>query len=95
MTDALQRITAYLRERKGMMAESETPRTDLCMTTLADKYPKEQARLRELLEAYKEIPAGAFGYASIKRVLERADIASATHDTVEMLRCLQEMEECQ
>ena len=66
------------------------------MTTLAADYPKEQARLRELIEAYREIgPAGAFGLYAIERVLARADTASAGHDTVALIRCLSEMRECQ
>lgn len=65
-------------------------------TTLADAYPQEQARLRELLDAYREIgPAGAFGHAAISDVLRRADEAAAQQDVVAMLRVFQEMKECQ
>lgn len=65
------------------------------MSTLADEYPKEQERLRELIQQYKEIgPAGAFGLAAISDVLRRADIASASQNTVAMIRCFQEMKSC-
>lgn len=64
--------------------------------TLAEAYPLEQARCRELLVAYKEIgPAGIFGYAMISEVLRRADEAAAKQDTVEMLRCYEAMQGCE
>lgn len=65
------------------------------INSLADAYPKEQARLRSLIEIYREIgPAGQFGRVMIDDVLRRADKASAEQDTVAMLRMYQEMKEC-
>lgn len=64
------------------------------MTSLADEYPKEQARVRKVLGYYKDIgPAGAFGATMIEDLLRRADKASAEQDTVEMIRCFKEMQE--
>lgn len=62
---------------------------------LAEAYPKEQARLRELIEQYRAIgPAGTFGLAVIQDVLTRSEKAAAEQDTVTMIRCYQEMQEC-
>lgn len=64
--------------------------------SLAEAYPKEQERCRELLSAYKEIgPVGAFGHAMISDVLRRAEIAAAEQDVVAMIRLYEEMKECQ
>ena len=66
------------------------------METLGEAYPKEQARLRELLSFYKEIgPAGRFGHLMISKTLEAADRAAIEGDTVAMIRLYQEMKECQ
>jgi hypothetical protein len=64
--------------------------------TLAEAYPIEQARLRELIEAYRSIgPAGTFGIAMIRQTLAKADAAAASGDVVAMLRAFEEMKECQ
>lgn len=64
--------------------------------TLAEAFPLEQARLRELIDAYRDIgPAGAFGLAMIRQTLARADAAVASHDTVAMLRAYEEMKGCE
>ncbi len=65
------------------------------MAFLAETYPIEQARCRELLAQYKEIPTGAFGAAAIEIVLQNADKAASTGDVVAMLRSYQEMKNCQ
>lgn len=65
------------------------------MATLAEDYPKQQARLRELIEQYRAIgPAGNFGRVMIEQVLQRADKAAAEHDTVAMIRSFAEMKGC-
>jgi len=62
------------------------------MTTLGDELPREQARCRELLVAYKEIgPAGAFGAAMIEQSLREADQASISGDIVAMLRAYEKL----
>ncbi len=64
--------------------------------TLAESYPKEQARLRELLGQYRAIgPAGAFGAAVIEQALKRADEAAMSGDVVEMVRAYAAMQECE
>ena len=62
------------------------------MRTLGDELPREQARCRELLVAYKEIgPAGAFGAAMIEQSLREADQASISGDIVAMLRAYEKL----
>ncbi len=66
------------------------------MSSLGEEYPKEQSRCRELLSVYKEIgPAGAFGHMMISQVLQRADAAVISGDLVAMIRCFEEMKECE
>jgi len=66
------------------------------MNTLGDAFPKEQERLRELLQAYKEIgPVGAFGHAMISDVLCRADQAAIEGDLPKMIAVYKEMQECE
>jgi hypothetical protein len=64
--------------------------------TLGDAYPKEQARLRKLLEVYKEIgQPGAFAHAVISDVARRADKAAIEGDLAEMIRMFKEMQGCE
>lgn len=66
------------------------------MKTLAEALPREQARCRELLQAYKDLgPAGAFGHAMIEAALKRADSAVAAGDVAAMLRSLKELRGCE
>lgn len=66
------------------------------METLGEAYPKEQARLRELIKQYIEIgPAGAFGKLMIEDVLKRADKAAIEQDLPAMISIFKEMKECQ
>jgi hypothetical protein len=64
------------------------------MSSVGEEYPKEQARVREILGHYKEIgPAGAFGAAWIEDVLRRADAAAISGDVLAVLRSFEEMRE--
>ncbi len=64
--------------------------------TLAEAYPQEQARCRELLQVYRDLgPVGHFGFMAISQVLGRAEEAAASGDIAAMIRCYQEMKECQ
>lgn len=64
--------------------------------TLAEEFPKEQKRVRELLEMYKEIgPAGTFGTAMIRQTLEAAERAAASGDILAMVRSCKALQECQ
>ena len=66
------------------------------MNTLGDDFPREQARVREILGYYKEIgPAGAFGAAMIEATLREADAAAISGDVVAMIRAYQSMKEVQ
>lgn len=63
------------------------------MSSVGEEFPKEQARVREILEQYKAIgPAGAFGAAWIGNVLKRADEAAISGDVVAIIRSYQEMQ---
>lgn len=66
------------------------------MASLAEAYPQEQARVRELLTIYRSLgPAGMFGSTMIEQVLQRADQAAAEQDTIAMIRSFKEMRDCQ
>ena len=66
------------------------------MTTVGDDFPKEQARVRELLDAYKSIgPAGTFGAAMISQCLERAEKAAISGDPVAIIRSYEELKGCE
>jgi hypothetical protein len=64
------------------------------VSTLGDEFPKEQARVREVLGYYKGIgPAGIFGAMMIEQTLRNADEAALSGDIVQMLAAFQEMKE--
>jgi hypothetical protein len=65
------------------------------MASLAQDFPKEQQRVRELLEVYNTIPTGAFGAASLRQALTRAEQAAASGDVIAMLRSYEELKGCQ
>lgn len=67
------------------------------MSSLATEYPKEQARCRELLQAYRELPGGVgvFGAMHIEAVLKRADEAAASGDVIAMLQAYEAMQGCE
>lgn len=67
--------------------------------TLADEYPREQARLREVIAEYEEAAKMpnvncTFALTMLRDLQRRAESAAAAHDTVAMLRCYAEMMEC-
>lgn len=63
--------------------------------TLGEEFPKEQARVRELLGEYKAIgQAGAFGAAMIEQTLQRAEKAAISGDIVAILRSYEELKGC-
>jgi hypothetical protein len=60
--------------------------------TLGEAFPKQQARLRELLAIYKGLgPVGTFGATLIEDCLKRADKAAIEGDVVAMIRIYEEM----
>lgn len=65
------------------------------MSSLGEDFPKEQARVRELLEDYKAIgPSGAFGALMIEQVLQRAEKAAISGDVVAILKAYEELKGC-
>lgn len=64
------------------------------MTSIGEDMPNQQARARELLQAYNDIgPAGKFGVYVIEQALRRADTALASGDVVEIVKAYQELRE--
>lgn len=75
---------------------SEAQASSTTGVSLAEAFPQEQARVRELLGLYKEIgPAGLFGATMIELTLARADLAAASGDVIAMLRSFEELRGCQ
>ena len=65
------------------------------MLSVGEDFPKEQARVRELLGEYKAIgPAGAFGALMIEQTLQRAEKAAISGDIIEILRSYKELKSC-
>ncbi len=61
---------------------------------LGESFPKQQARVREILGCYKEIgEPGRFGAVMIEQLLQRADRAVIRGDLVEMIAVYQELKE--
>lgn len=61
-------------------------------TSVGIEFPKEQARVREVLAQYRAIgPAGMFGALMIEQTLQRADAAMASGGVVAILRAYEEM----
>ena len=57
------------------------------MSSLGEDYPKQQARVREVLKLYQEIgPSGRFGAMMIERDLKEADEAAMSGDLARMIR---------
>lgn len=66
------------------------------MSSVGEEFPKEQARVRELLGVYKTIgPAGAFGALMLEATLQRADQAAITGDIVQIIRSYEELKGCE
>lgn len=64
------------------------------MASVGEEFPKEQARVRELLGEYKAIGSdGAIGAMLIEQALQRADEAAISGDVVAILRSYQELKD--
>ena len=62
------------------------------MSSLGEEFPKQQARVREILGHYKEIgPSGMFGAAMIEQTLKRADEAAISGDVIAMIQSYEEL----
>lgn len=63
-------------------------------SSVGDDYPRQQERIREAVQAGREIgPAGAFYVMVGEDLLRRADQAAISGDIVQMLSVYQEMRE--
>ena len=62
------------------------------MSSVGEEFPKEQARVREILQDYRDIGvAGRFGAAMLEQVLARAEKAAIGGDIVAILRSYKEL----
>jgi len=67
----------------------------MSVSTVGDEFPKQQARVRELLAQYKALSAvGTFGAFMIEKVLQSADEAAISGDVVAVLRSYEELKGC-
>lgn len=67
------------------------------MASVGEDFPREQARLRQLIQDYRELPGGVgrLGALMIEQTLQEADQAHASGDIVAILRAYAAMRECQ
>ena len=65
------------------------------MRTLGTDLPKEIARVRELIKVYDSIPTGAFGSATLKQAVKRAEKAWDEQDIIAMGRAMAELNGCE
>ena len=61
------------------------------MNSLATELPKEQARVRELIDIYKSVPFGSIAAGFMEQALKEADKAVMSGDVVAMLRAYEEL----
>lgn len=65
------------------------------MSSVGEEFPKEQARVRDLLGQYKAIgPVGTLGAILIEQVLQRAEKAAISGDIVDILMAYEELKSC-
>ena len=67
------------------------------MASLAEEYPQQQQRLRELVREYDGLPlhAGSFASYMIRQTLGRAEHAAMSGDVVAIIRSFEEMKGCE
>ncbi len=64
------------------------------ITTVGEDFPKQQARVREVLGLYRDIgPNGMFGAMMIEKTLQEADEAQASGNIIEILRSYEALKE--
>ena len=66
------------------------------MSSVGEEFPKEQARVRELLAEYRKLPpqSGWFGVAMLEATLKEADEAAISGDVVRILRAYEALKGC-
>jgi len=62
---------------------------------LIEGLQSEMNRCRELIKIYESIPSGLFGLTMIKQEIEHAEKAIAESDTVEMVKCYENLRKCE
>jgi hypothetical protein len=63
-------------------------------TRVGEDFPKQQARVREVLGMYRDIgPNGMFGAVMIEQTLREADEAQASGDIIRILQSYQALKE--
>lgn len=64
--------------------------------SLGEAFPKEQARIRQLIADYRDLPGGAghLGAMFLEDTLRRADEAAISGDVVAMIGLYEEMRSC-
>ena len=89
---AILMIVTLEAERDALLKWQERAR-ELGMSTLGEDYPKEQERLRELIQVYAQIPSRAFGKMMIEHALKKADEAAISGDLPRMIAEYKAMKE--
>jgi hypothetical protein len=65
------------------------------MNTIGEDFPRQQARVRELIGIYRDIgPAGMFGAMMLEQSLAEADAAQASGDIVRIIRAYEALRGC-
>lgn len=64
--------------------------------SVGSAFPGEQARIRDLIVTYKDLPngAGTFGAIMLEDTLRRADEATASGDVIAIVQSYEEMVKC-
>ena len=63
-------------------------------TSVGEDFPKQQARVREVLGMYRDIgPNGMFGAMMIEQTLREADEAQASGDIIRILQSYEALKE--
>lgn len=66
------------------------------MSSLGEDFPKQQARVRELLVEYRKIgPAGAFSAMMIGAALAEAEKAAISGDVVAIMKAYKKLKDCE
>ena len=67
------------------------------MTSVGEDFPKQQERVRHLIDDYRALPdgAGAWGAHVMDDVLKRAAEAQSSGDVVQIVRMYQELVSCE
>lgn len=93
-----QNILRHIDERRAELTGAPRPvrRAPPEHAPMPEAYAAEQARIRKCLEVYRDLGMpGVFAYGALSDVLDRANLAAASHDTAAMVALLEEMRGCE